>query len=61
MSDASQGLTPAESDRLRKGLLVDHSYELVDGSTRFLTMVKDRMEPSTSRWDGLVDEESRPA
>ena len=37
------------------------SYWLVDGSTRFLTMVKNPMEPSTSRWDGVVDEESHLA
>ena len=37
------------------------SYELVYGSTRFLAMVKNPMEPSTSRWDGVVDEQSHLA
>ena len=37
------------------------SYELVYGSTRFLAMVKNPMEPSTSRWDGVVNEESHLA
>ena len=37
------------------------SYELVDGSTRFSTRVKNPMEPLTSRWDAVVDEKSLPA
>ena len=33
---------------------------LVDGSIGFLTMVKNRVESSTSSWDDAVDEQSLP-